>query len=159
MTPQVSVLGYVGRIILISDAQWKFLFLDLVYLCLSGFLMEVHRIRSYSIARNNQFWSVLKLLFSERMQTRWSISIYKSHLKLFKSTSRRPLFDLSPSPIPRTSIDVRLFYPSPYSPTECSICRPLINSYSTRPNISCLDWTQNPVSTTILKSHNPIFSD
>jgi hypothetical protein len=27
--------------------------------------MEVHRIRSYSIARNNQFWSLLKLLFLE----------------------------------------------------------------------------------------------
>jgi hypothetical protein len=23
----------------------------------------IHRIRSYSVARNNQFWSVLKLLF------------------------------------------------------------------------------------------------
>jgi hypothetical protein len=63
VTPQVSVSCYVGRFIQISDAQWKFLFLDRVYLGLSGFLMEVHRIRSYSIARNNQFWSVLKLLF------------------------------------------------------------------------------------------------
>jgi hypothetical protein len=121
---------------------------------LSGFLMEVHRIRSYSIARNNQFWSVLKLLFSEQMQTRWSISIYKSHQKLFKSNSRRPLFDLSPSPIPRTSIDVRLFYPSPYSQTEYSICRPPINSYSTQPNISCPNQIQNPASTAILKYHD-----
>jgi hypothetical protein len=63
MTPQVSISRYVGRIILILNAQWKFLFLDRVYLCLSDFLMEVHRIRSYSIARNNQFWSLLKLLF------------------------------------------------------------------------------------------------
>jgi hypothetical protein len=46
VTPQVSISGYVERFILISDAQWKFLFLDRVYLCLSGFLMEVHRIQS-----------------------------------------------------------------------------------------------------------------
>jgi hypothetical protein len=62
VTPQVSISRYVGRVILISYAQWKFLFLDRVYLCLSGFLMEVHRIQSYLIARNNQFWSVLKVL-------------------------------------------------------------------------------------------------
>jgi hypothetical protein len=65
VTPQVSISRYVGRFILISDAQWKFLFLDRAYLCLSGFLLEVHRIQSYSIARNSQFWSVLKLLFLE----------------------------------------------------------------------------------------------
>jgi hypothetical protein len=41
----------------------NFYFFDRVYLCLSGFLMEVHRIQSYSIARNNQIWSLLKLLF------------------------------------------------------------------------------------------------
>jgi hypothetical protein len=46
VTPQVSVSCYDGRFILISDAQWKFLFLDRAYLCLSGFLLEVHRIQS-----------------------------------------------------------------------------------------------------------------
>jgi hypothetical protein len=45
VTPQVSVSCYVGRIILISNAQWKFLFLGRAYLCLSGFLLEVHRIQ------------------------------------------------------------------------------------------------------------------
>ena len=40
--------------------------------------------------------------FSERMQTRKSSSDYKPHLKLFKSNSRRLLFDLSSSLIPRT---------------------------------------------------------
>jgi hypothetical protein len=43
---------------------------------------------------------------------------------------------------------------SPYSQTEYSVCRPLINSYSTQPNISCLNRTQNPVSTAILKYHD-----
>ena len=61
------------------------------------------------------------------MQTRKSFSNYKSHLKLIKSNSRRLLFGLSPSLIFRTLIYVRLFYSDPYSQTECSICRPLIN--------------------------------
>jgi hypothetical protein len=61
------------------------------------------------------------------MRTRKSSSNYKSHLKLFKPNSRRLLSDLSPNPIPRTSIDVRLFYLDPYSHTEYSICRPIIN--------------------------------
>jgi hypothetical protein len=43
----------------------NFLFLDRVYLCLSGLFLEAHRSRSYLIARNIQFWSVLKLLFLE----------------------------------------------------------------------------------------------
>ena len=85
------------------------------------------------------------------MQTQKSFSTYKSHLKHIQSNSQQLLFDLSPSLIPRPSIYVRLFYPSPYSQTEYSICRPLINSYSTRPNISCPNRIQNPVSTTILK--------
>jgi hypothetical protein len=42
----------------------KISILDRAYLCLSGFLLEVHRIQSYSITRNNQFWSLLKLFIS-----------------------------------------------------------------------------------------------
>jgi hypothetical protein len=154
VTPQVSVSCYVARFVPISDAQWKFLFLAHVCLWLSRLFIHVSPNSELLSLTEGQFWSLLKLLFSARMQTRWSISIYKSHLKLFKLNSRQLLSDLSPSPIPRTSIDVQLFYSSPYSQTECSICRPLINSYSTRPNISCLDWTQNPVSTAILKYHD-----
>jgi hypothetical protein len=41
----------------------NFLFLDRVYLCLSGLFMEAHRSQSYLIVRNIQFWRVLKLLF------------------------------------------------------------------------------------------------
>jgi hypothetical protein len=51
----------------------------------------------------------VKNFYSQRMQTRKSSSNYKSHLKLIKSNSPRLLSDLSPNPIPRTSIDVRLF--------------------------------------------------
>jgi hypothetical protein len=45
VTPQVSVSCYVGRFILISDAQWNFLFLDHVYLHLSSYLWRFHRFR------------------------------------------------------------------------------------------------------------------
>jgi hypothetical protein len=88
------------------------------------------------------------------MQTRKSFSTYKSHLKHIQSNSRQLLFDLSPGLIPRPSIYVRLFYPSPYSQTEYSICRPLINSYSTQLNISCPNRIQNPASVAILKCHD-----
>ena len=73
------------------------------------------------------------------MQTRRSFSNYKSHLKLFKSNSRRLLSDLSPNLVPRTSIYVRLFYPAPFSPTGYSVRRPLINSYPTRLHTSVFD--------------------
>jgi hypothetical protein len=73
------------------------------------------------------------------MQTRRSFSNYKSHLKLFKSNSRRLLSDLSPNLIPRNLIYVRLFYPGPYSPTGYSVCRPLLNSYPTRLHTSVFD--------------------
>jgi hypothetical protein len=63
----------------------------------------------------------------------------KSHLKLIKSNSRRLLSDLSPNPIPRTSIYVRLFYLGPYSPTGYSVRCPLINSYPTRLHTSTFD--------------------
>jgi hypothetical protein len=86
-----------------------------------------------------QIWSLLKLLSSARMQTRRSFSNYKSHLKLFKSNSRRLLSDLSPNLVPRTSIYVRLFYPAPFSPTGYSVRRPLINSYPTRLHTSVFD--------------------
>jgi hypothetical protein len=63
----------------------------------------------------------------------------KSHLKLIKSNSRRLISDLSPNPIPRTLIYVRLFYPGPYSPTGYSVRRPLINSYLNRLHTSVFD--------------------
>jgi hypothetical protein len=87
------------------------------------------------------------------MQTRRSFSNFKSHLKLFKSNSRRLLSDLSPNLIPKLRSMSDYFNLSPSSQTECSTCRPLINSYSTQPNILCPNRTQNPVSTAILKYH------
>jgi hypothetical protein len=42
VTPHVSISCYVRRFILIPDAQWKFLFLDRVYLHLSSYLRRFH---------------------------------------------------------------------------------------------------------------------
>jgi hypothetical protein len=44
VTPQVSVSCYVGRFNLISDAQWKILFLGRIYLLLSNYLWRFHRL-------------------------------------------------------------------------------------------------------------------
>ena len=107
--PQVSISHYIGRFIPISNAQWKFLFLARVCLWLSRLFIYVSLISEFLSLTEGQIWSLLKLLFSARMRTRKSFSNYKSHLKLIKSNSRRLLSDLSPNPIPRTSIDVRLF--------------------------------------------------
>jgi hypothetical protein len=88
------------------------------------------------------------------MQTQKSFSNYKSHLKLIKSNSRRLLSDLSPNLIPRTSIDVRLFYSDPYPPTESSVCRPLINFYPIRLNVSISNPISKSTTTAILKYHD-----
>jgi hypothetical protein len=117
--------------------------------------MEVYRSRSYSIVRNSQIWSLLKTLFSTQTQTRKSFSTFKSHLKLITSNSRWLLFDLSLSLIPQTLIYVRLFYPDPYTQTEYSVCRPLINSYSTRLNTSMSDLiSKKSTSAMISKCHD-----
>jgi hypothetical protein len=105
----------------------------------------------FSIARNSQFWSMLKLLFLEQMRTRKSFSNYKSQLKLIKSNSRRLLIDLSLSLIPRTLIYIRLLYSDPYSHTEFSVCCPQINSYSTRLNTSGFDPNSKSTSAIIFK--------
>ena len=89
--------------------------------------MEVHRIQSYSIARNDQIWSLLKLLFLGTNAN--SIIILhlsnssKAHLIKRSTAASRAvsdsdfsMFDLCPK-----------INPTPYSQTECSICRPLIN--------------------------------
>jgi hypothetical protein len=110
--------------------------------------------RSYSIARNDQIWSLLKLLF---LGTNANLIIIlnlsnssKAHLIKRSTTASRAVSDSDFSMFDRCP----KVNPTPYSQTESSVCRPLINSYSTRPNISCPNRTQNPVSTTILKYHD-----
>ena len=61
VTPQVSVSCYVGRFILISDAQWKFLFLDRVYLWLSR--LSIHN------SPNSELFDREKQPILERVKT------------------------------------------------------------------------------------------
>jgi hypothetical protein len=55
VTPQVSISHYIGRFILISDAQWKFLSLYHIYLHLSSYSWMFHQILNYSISRTAKF--------------------------------------------------------------------------------------------------------
>jgi hypothetical protein len=55
VTPQVSISCYDGRFILISDAQWKFLFLDHIYLHSSSYSWMFHQIWNYLISRTAKF--------------------------------------------------------------------------------------------------------
>jgi hypothetical protein len=63
VTPQVSVSCYVRRFVPKLNAQWKFYFsiafISIYQVTCEGFT----DFWFYSIARNNQFWSLLKLLF------------------------------------------------------------------------------------------------
>jgi hypothetical protein len=82
VTPQVSISCYVRRFILISDAQWKFLFLARVCLWLSRLFILISPDSELFSLTEGQIWSLLKLLFSMQTQTRKSFSTYKPHLKL-----------------------------------------------------------------------------
>jgi hypothetical protein len=62
VTPQVSISRYVGRVILISDAQWKFLFLARVCVWLSKFLIHILPNSKLISLTEGQFWSLLELL-------------------------------------------------------------------------------------------------
>jgi hypothetical protein len=74
---------------------------------------------------------------SERMQTRRSFSNYKSHLKFIKSNSRRLLSDLSLNPIFSMFDLCPKIYPTPYSQTECLICRHQINLSDSAKYLMC----------------------
>jgi hypothetical protein len=82
VTPQVSISCYVGRFILISDAQWKFLFLAHVCLWLSRLFILISPDSELFSLTEGRIWSLLKLLFLTQTQTRKSFSTYKPHPKL-----------------------------------------------------------------------------
>ena len=63
VTPQVSVSCYDGRFILISDAQWKFLFLARVCLWLSRLFIHISPNSELFNLTEGRIWSLLKLLF------------------------------------------------------------------------------------------------
>jgi hypothetical protein len=85
---------------------------------------------SYSIVRNNQIWSLLKLLSLEECRFK-----SQSHLATLVQTH---LFGLSivfmssnqcPNPPSRLSVYIQIRSPNPHSPAESPLCEPLINSY------------------------------
>jgi hypothetical protein len=129
VTLQVSVSCYVGRFILISDAQWKFLFLARVCFWLSRLFIHISPNSELFNLTEGQIWSLLKLLFLGTNAN--SIIILNlsnsSKARLIKrstaasravSDSDFSMFDLCPK-----------FNPTPYSQTECLICRHQINFF------------------------------
>jgi hypothetical protein len=136
VTPQVSISCYVGRFILISDAQWKFLFLARVCLWLSRLFIHISPNSELFNLTEGRIWSLLKLLFLGTNANSIIIlnSSNSSKARLIKrstaasravSDSDFSMFDLCPK-----------INSTPYSHTEYSVRRPLIISYSTRSNIS-----------------------
>jgi hypothetical protein len=115
-----------------------------------------HRIRSYSVSQKANLEPVKTFNSRHEYELDNPSRIINLIWSSFKSNSWQLLFGLSPILIPRMLIYVWLFYLNPYSQTEYSICHPLINSYSTRPNISYPNRTQNPASTAILSCHDSI---
>jgi hypothetical protein len=63
MIPHVSIPCYVGRIILILDAQWKILFLARVCLWLSRLFIQILPNSELFGLTEGRIWSLLKLLF------------------------------------------------------------------------------------------------
>jgi hypothetical protein len=127
VTPQVSVSCYVARFILISDAQWKFLFLARVCLCSSRLFIYVSPNSKLFNLTEGRIWSLLKLLFLGTNAN--SIIILnlsnssKAHLIKRSTAASRAvsdsdfsMFDLCPK------INLTTYYQ-----TECSICRYQIN--------------------------------
>jgi hypothetical protein len=60
--PQVSISCFVGRFILISDAQWKFLFLARICLWLSRLFVHISPNSELFSLTEGRIWSLLKLL-------------------------------------------------------------------------------------------------
>jgi hypothetical protein len=88
VTPQVSISCYVGRFILISDCSVK---ISIFRSLLSPFIMLLMNVSpnlELFDLKNNQIWSLLKLLFLE--------TNVNSNVKLFlRITSKVHLFELS----------------------------------------------------------------
>lgn len=79
VTPQVSISRYVGRFTLISDAQWKLLFLARVCLWLSRLIVHISQNSElFSLTKGRILEPVKNFYFSEQMQIRKSISSHNS---------------------------------------------------------------------------------
>jgi hypothetical protein len=133
------------------------LFFDHVYLRLSKLFMKVSLNSELFDLEKYRIWSLLKLLFLETNANLKVNLVMQISSKLFYSNSRQLLSDLCPNPISRLSIYVQIFNPNLYSLAESLMCRPLINSYLTRLNISMSDPNSKPTSAVILKCHDSPF--
>jgi hypothetical protein len=77
--PRCLFSRYVGRFILILDAQWKFLFLDHIYLHSSSYSWMFHQVWNYWSLEQPNLETVKTFCFSEQTQIRKSISSRNSH--------------------------------------------------------------------------------
>jgi hypothetical protein len=138
-TPGVY-FGLCREFILISDAQWNFLFLARVCLWLSRLFVHISPNLELFSLTEGQIWSWLKTFISQnecRLEDHsWIINLVWSSLNqtldicylIWARVQFLKLWLMSD-----------YFNPSPYSQTEYSICRPLINFHPTRLNTSVFD--------------------
>jgi hypothetical protein len=152
VTPQVPVSCYVGRFVPNLNAQWKF---PISRSCLSLLIRIIHGSSPKSELFDREKHPILEHVktFISQIECKLekSFSNYKSHLKLFKSNSRQLLFDLSLSLIPQTWSMSDYFIRIRTRKRKYSVCRPLIDSYPTRPNISMFEPNSKPASAMIFK--------
>jgi hypothetical protein len=114
----------------------------------------IHRIRSYSIARNGRIWSLLKLLF---LDTNAKLDNQSRFINLIWSSLNQTLDDcyLVWARVNSSNVDLCLTILSESVLSDGILDVSSSNQfYPTRLNISCSNRTQNPVSTTILKCHD-----
>jgi hypothetical protein len=150
----VSISCYVRRFILISYAQWKFLFLACVCLWLSRLFIHTS-LNSELFDREKQPILESVKTFNSRHECKLDnqshISISSKAYLIKRLTvpsqavyeSDSSTFDLCPK-----------FNPNPYSQMEYSVCRPLINSYSTQPSTVASKLNSKPTPAAILKCHD-----
>jgi hypothetical protein len=131
VTPQVSTLCYVGRLVLSSDAQWK-ICISLSHLSpFTKLLMKVSPSLELFDLKNSQIWSLLKLFVS------WSKRKFESQSRLttpiqthlFGLSTVVMLSNLCPNPLSWYSVYVQIPSLNPHSPAESLLCQPLIDSY------------------------------
>jgi hypothetical protein len=107
--------------------------------CLSPFiklLMKVSPNLELFNLKNNQIWSVLKLLSLEENVNSKVNLVSQILSRLICLYSQQLLFGLCPNLISRHSSYVPLFNPNLHSPAESLLCQSLINSYANRLVIS-----------------------
>jgi hypothetical protein len=133
----VSISCYVGRFILISDAQWKFLSLYHIYLHLSSYSWMFHQIWNYSISRTAKLEPVKTFISRSKwkFESQYRLAtLVQTHL--FRFSIVVMLSNRCPNPLSWYSVYVQIRSPNPHSPAESLLCQSLINSYANQLVIS-----------------------